>query len=104
MLKIIFSHEVRQLLKSLATLFMLGLLAAAMVFGIYNGRRAVERQNTSAVVAVADEAAAKQHALAPLGAYGRFTAARGLPTGFARTNHEPQRPGNRPRGLAGQGC
>src|SRR3546814_751465 len=76
MLKIIFSHEVRQLLKSPATLFMLGLLAAAMVFGIYNGTRAVERQNKSAVVAVADEAAAKQRVLDQLVAYERFTAER----------------------------
>src|SRR3546814_6555077 len=93
MLKIIFSHEVRQLLKSPATLFMLGLLAAAMVFGIYNGTRAVERQNKSAVVAVADEAAAKQRVLDQLVAYERFTAERGIPRVFAPVNHAPPPPG-----------
>src|SRR3546814_489761 len=98
MLDIILSHEVRELRKSPATLFMLWLLAAAMVFGIYNGTRAVERQNKSAVVAVADEAAAKQRVLDQLVAYERFTAERGIPRVFAPVNHAPPRPGQSPQG------
>src|SRR3546814_15375689 len=97
MLDIILSHEVRELRKSPATLFMLWLLAAAMVFGIYNGTRAVERQNKSAVVAVADEAAAKQRVLDQLVAYERFTAERGIPRVFAPVNHAPPRPGQSPQ-------
>src|SRR3546814_8837809 len=69
-----------------------------MVFGIYNGTRAVERQNKSAVVAVADEAAAKQRVLDQLVAYERFTAERGIPRVFAPVNHAPPRPGQSPQG------
>jgi len=98
MLNTIFSHEIRQLLKSPATLFMLCLLAVAMIFGIYNGTRAVERQSESARVAIADEAAAKQRVLDQLVAYEKFTASRGIPRQFAPVNHAPPRPGEPPQG------
>src|SRR3546814_10999491 len=67
MLKIIFSHEVRQLLKSTHPLFMLVLLAAAMVFGIYNGKRGVASQKESARSEAADEEAANTRALDQVG-------------------------------------
>lgn len=98
MLKTIVAHEARLLMKSRATVFILALLVASMMFGIWNGLRAVERQNASAQTAIADEAAKKQRVLNELIAYEKFTAARGIPREFAPVNHAPPRPGEPPQG------
>ncbi len=98
MLRTIIAHELRLLAKSPAAIFMFILLAASMAFGAWNGQRAVERQNTSAAVAIAEEAAIKQRVLDELVAYEKYQAERGLPTEFAPVSHSKPRPGQAPQG------
>ncbi|MDA5192899.1 ABC transporter permease subunit [Govanella unica] len=98
MLKTIITHEIRLLMKSPATIFMLGLLIAAMIFGAWNGYRAVERQSVSATTAIAEELTTKDKVRNELIAYETFTAERGLPRLFAPVNHAKPRPGEAPQG------
>ncbi len=98
MLKIIIQHEIRLLMRSSAALFMLALLTVAMMFGAWNGYRAVERKNTSVDVAVEVEGQIKQNVRDELIAYEKYTEERNLPRVFAPVSHTKPRVGQSPQG------
>jgi ABC-2 type transport system permease protein len=91
MLKLMISHESRQLFRSGALWAVLGLVAFAIVFASWSGGRSVTRQGEGAAAAVKFEDGLRDHMRGETREYAERVAAAGGEYQFAAVRHAPGR-------------
>lgn len=89
MLKLIISHEARQIMRTGALWSILILLVGAIIFAAWSGGRSIERQVEGASAAVAFEDGLRNHMRADTEKYAAQVSAEGGEYQFAAVRHSP---------------